>query len=46
MNDVTQPFLGFFTHSRNLSVLFVTLWVTSPLERDIIYGWSLSKSTK
>ena len=28
-------------HSRNLSVLLVMLWVTpSPLERDVIYGWS------
>ena len=32
------------THSRNLSVLFVTLWVTHPPERDIIYGWSLTET--
>ena len=32
----------FVTQSHNISVLFVTHWVTPlPLERDIIYGWSL-----
>ena len=25
-----------------LSVLFVTLWVIPPPERDIIYGWPLT----
>ena len=34
--------LPLVTHSRKLSVLFVTHWVTpSPLEHDVIYGWSL-----
>ena len=42
----SSKFLGvlvpFITHSRNLSVLFVTHWVApSPLERDVIYGWPL-----
>ena len=47
INDVTQIFGVFWTPSpllsRNLSVLFVTLWVfsPSPLERDVFYGWSL-----
>ena len=41
INDVTQ-IIGVLDPSPNLSVLFVTLWVTPlPLECDIIYGWSL-----